>query len=1052
MSRIPNTMIRASAGSGKTFQLTNRFIRLLLRGDAPERIIALTFTRKAAGEFFEGILTKLAKAATNEAEAKRLARGVGHQQAGPPAVCAALRKLVDNLGRLSLGTIDSFFRRVLGLFSFEFGLGGQFEMMNEFDKEQARLAVLEYLLANQQVKLAEQDDLIKSYQLASAGKDNRNFVGSFVEHLENCHELLLRVPGADRWGDPDRIWPGGNPWVREQAELPVLVADWRQHIEEHTVFTNEVHRNWNSLADYLRQWAPGKELFKKTPKLITQAVEGLDDMKRGKWVFENRNKAYSTSADFSHKLARVLHYCIAWELELKLERTRGIFRLLKTFEENYDAQVRRTGRLMFDDLPLLLAPVEGQVLLGGKGPNRLDLEYRLDGEFDHWLLDEFQDTSTVQWRAVANLIDEVVQDPSGERTFFCVGDQKQSIYQWRGGDPQLFDRVADFYSKGQGDEFEVKSLDVSWRSCPDVLKMVNKVFGENEKLASFDESRSAASRWMEIWEKHKSADDRAGEKGHSLHLSVDDADDRWPVVAQLLKRLQPIANRLECAILVQTNKIARELVNHLRGAGLGIPIVGESATNPGADNPLGMALLSLFRAAAHPEDRFSAGHIQLTPLANHLPEDPSKWQAALRDIQRDIYQQGFEPVARVWINLLDPELDDFAHWRAPQFLELARQFDQSGSRDIDAFLRFIPAQEITEASGASVVQVMTIHKAKGLTFDLTIVPDLEGKRLDQARNETLHTQRKNDGETDWILSLPSKDICAQDEPLKDAVAEARSEACYESFCKLYVALTRSSHGLYVITSKPSGNSQNYAKLLSDTLDADKKSKTYTEKLARTTAMFESATAMFESGDFDWMKTKKKITETPEMKFKPVATGHRHLRLPRRRPSTHGETVLSAAKLFEPRESDAASFGRAVHGIFEEIKWHDENTVARLEAHREKSPDALAEVERCLAVEEVAQLFAPNPDAEVWLERAFELVLDGEFCSGVFDRVVLHDGSAQIIDFKTDHVEADTIDDAVKRHQPQLALYRRVLARLTGLAKKAITCQLVFTRPARVMEA
>ena len=181
--------------------------------------------------------------------------------------------------------------------------------------------------------------------------------------------------------------------------------------------------------------------------------------------------------------------------------------------------------------------------------------------------------------------------------------------------------------------------------------------------------------------------------------------------------------------------------------------------------------------------------------------------------------------------------------------------------------------------------------------------------------------------------------------LKDAVAKARSEACYESLCKLYVSLTRSSHGLYVITSKPSGNSQNYAKLLSDTLDADKKSKTYTDKLARTTAMFESATAIFESGDLDSMKTKKKITETPETKFKPVPTGHRHLRLPRRRPSTHGGVVLSATSLFEPHGSDAASFGRAVHAIFEEIKWCDESTAAVLEAHREKSPDAVAEVEQ-----------------------------------------------------------------------------------------------------------
>ena len=80
MTRIPNTMIRASAGSGKTYQLTNRFIRLLLNGQAPERIIALTFTRKAAGEFFESILTKLAEAASEPEEAKRLAKGIGQAE------------------------------------------------------------------------------------------------------------------------------------------------------------------------------------------------------------------------------------------------------------------------------------------------------------------------------------------------------------------------------------------------------------------------------------------------------------------------------------------------------------------------------------------------------------------------------------------------------------------------------------------------------------------------------------------------------------------------------------------------------------------------------------------------------------------------------------------------------------------------------------------------------------------------------------------------------------------------------------------------------------
>ena len=200
MNRISNTMIRASAGTGKTYQLTNRFIQLLLYGAAPERIIALTFTRKAAGEFFEGILHKLAKAAGAPAEAADLAKGTGHPGAGPAEFRAALRRLLDSMGLLTLGTIDSFFHRVLGLFSAEFGLGGQFEIMDVHEMEQARLTVIEQMLAARQVKKTEQDNLIKSYQLATAGRNNLDFVGAFAKHLEECHELLLRGGPSDAGG------------------------------------------------------------------------------------------------------------------------------------------------------------------------------------------------------------------------------------------------------------------------------------------------------------------------------------------------------------------------------------------------------------------------------------------------------------------------------------------------------------------------------------------------------------------------------------------------------------------------------------------------------------------------------------------------------------------------------------------------------------------------------------------------------------------------------------------------------------------------------------
>ena len=71
------------------------------------------------------------------------------------------------------------------------------------------------------------------------------------------------------------------------------------------------------------------------------------------------------------------------------------------------------------------------------------MNFRLDSSFDHWLLDEFRDTSRLQWQALRDLVDEIIQSDSGRRSFFYVGDTKQAIYSWRGGDPRLFDEVSD---------------------------------------------------------------------------------------------------------------------------------------------------------------------------------------------------------------------------------------------------------------------------------------------------------------------------------------------------------------------------------------------------------------------------------------------------------------------------------------------------------------------------------------------------------------------------------------------------------------------------------
>jgi ATP-dependent helicase/nuclease subunit A len=149
MNAIPNEMILASAGSGKTWQLTNRFIAImgqqLLAGQevTPERIVAVTFTRKAAGEFFDSILVKLAKASSDEKFARSL---VGDESVDPEVVNDPLRPIMSQLTqadfrqllrcfitrmpRLFLGTLDSFFSAILRSFPAEFGLAGDFEILS----------------------------------------------------------------------------------------------------------------------------------------------------------------------------------------------------------------------------------------------------------------------------------------------------------------------------------------------------------------------------------------------------------------------------------------------------------------------------------------------------------------------------------------------------------------------------------------------------------------------------------------------------------------------------------------------------------------------------------------------------------------------------------------------------------------------------------------------------------------------------------------------------------------------------------------------------------
>jgi ATP-dependent helicase/nuclease subunit A len=163
-------------------------------------------------------------------------------------------------------------------------------------------------------------------------------------------------------------------------------------------------------------------------------------------------------------------------------------------------------------------------------------------------------------------------------------------------------------------------------------------------------------------------------------------------------------------------------------------------------------------------------------------------------------------------------------------------------------------------------------------------------------------------------------------------------------------------------------------------------------------------------------------------------------------------LIRGSSLFDGRTALATRFGSAVHAVFEGIEWWDDEAKANMEALRKSEAAAVEAVEKCLKTKEIAALFQNDGDgAAVWRERAFELVIEGEICPGVFDRVVVSDGHAEVIDFKTDRVKSEEdIAEAVERHRGQLEWYRRVLVQLTGLPEAQIACRLLFTHPRRVV--
>jgi ATP-dependent helicase/nuclease subunit A len=1079
LNSLQNIAISASAGSGKTYTLTNRFIYLLHAFEQPERIIALTFTRTAAGEFFHKIIEKLCDAAEDSAKAASLS-----DQLKITADCARyhhlLHLLIHSMHKLNLQTLDSFFFRVVSSFALELGLSGSLNLLDESSEPRMRNEVRDSIVHRPGELSTELNEFWHAFKQATYGQEARSIEKVVSDFIEQLYALYLDTPDVDRWGVANTIWPQGCPWQTSAS------PDWDQLANNLlAALPDDLGKaqlnDFNSAANAIRNYAANEKLN----TLLNNVLAAATDILAGQATIKVR-KDLPLSAPLCNALADCLRAIVWHQLKRALENTQGVHRILQAYHDNYDRIVRRPGRLAFADLTHLLAPdSEGSPMGEVDEMTRQLMDFRLDGQFDHWLFDEFQDTSRPQWEVVANLIDEIVQDGSGERSFFYVGDTKQCLYLWRNSDDRLFHDIQTHYNAGGTQRIEQQPLSESWRSAPAILDAVNEVF-EDDAMIAETFSTDAAIRWARAWQPHEASPATKDLSGFSCWIEAQKSDSptRNELILKLLQDLKPIERGMSVGVLVRKNSDANEVADYLR-ENCTFPIHTGSAIKPAVDNSAGAALLALLNLAAHPGDTHARGYLTLIDVSTIGPSLASSAAELRTRLLSDSHESAVRWATEQIVAHL-PTGDARHRERLNRLIDKARAFDSEERRDIDGLINFLRKCSSGECHAGDAVIIETIHKSKGLEYDVVILVN-EDKT---ARSETrINPLLDSQGKADWIMEPIKKDLMQADPMLNQLLEQSISQRGFGNLCTLYVAMTRAKRGLYMISDLKGahqGTTVNYLKeRLGTEATATELFPTHnsTEEIQHSTFNVQRSTfkypVLWSTGDPHWHESFEAPAQPIPSKQQPTTPTFdpAHPRLQLARPSADKARALAAAKCFDLDEH-ASIFGTAVHDAFEQIEWleafepkpqaNDDTNLSldlfeqpvegntpsfpHLAMTEHCPPEVKNALQSCFDERDIRTLFTkPKKTAVVWRERAFSYVEGDQFTNGIFDRVVIYkaeDGSitrAEIIDFKTDRIHAyNTIESATEHHRPQLEAYRKALARIVGIDEAVIDLKLLFT--------
>lgn len=837
-------IVQAPAGSGKTGLLTQRFLALLSQVAAPEEIVAITFTRKAAAEMRERILGAL-KAARAGTAAKNDHERLTLELAGAALEQDARQawRLLHNPARLRILTFDSLCAALVRQMPILSGFGAAPAVVEEAGPlyREAASQILEQLESREAIGHA---------------------VARLLRHLDNQHERVQELVAAmlarrDQWlrhlaGSDDhrnrerleaalaRIVTEGleaaraafpEPLRDEFLRLLRFAASQLGDDAELAVCRDltdlppgriEALPQWQAIVRWL---LTNEGRLRKSPTKnqgFPPKSAGADAAE--KRLFETMKKGMNALLDslreeagFAQALARIPALPLPRYTDAQWQVLEALFALLVHAAAHLSVTFQQAGEVDFAEIAMQAVAALGEP----EAPT--DLALQLDYRIRHLLVDEFQDTSINQFELLRRLTAGWMPDDG--RTLFLVGDPMQSIYRFREAEVGLFLEVKHHGLGGIRPTF--LQLEVNFRSQAGLIDWVNAAF---PRIFPPEDDEQAGAVAYSPSRAHHDALPGDAVQIHPFARGEEAAEAR--TVVELVSQTLAEDARADVAILVRSRSHLLHIVPALRAAGIRYQAVEIDSL---ASRPVVQDLLSLTRALLHPADRIAWLAVLRSPLCglvqrdllelaggpdDILPErlqDPSLHAALSADGQRILQRvapvliQALAQRARLplrdwveqtWLALGGPACLEpaTAHEDAGTFLDLLDALDTGGEVADPARLEEAVAElHARPDTGEAIrVQLMTIHKAKGLEFDTVIVPGL-GKppRRDERRLLYWQEQTFPGGETALLFGP----IPAAGEEHDATVAYLRNlekaKGRFEAQRLLYVAVTRARRRLHL---------------------------------------------------------------------------------------------------------------------------------------------------------------------------------------------------------------------------------------------------------------